>query len=91
MFKKLKLKRRYNKELDELFQEYLWDCNFLTSSIMIHRNDNGGKNYKSFNECCNIACKYAKELYLRRKKEIDNKYMLLGISKEELAKWLSQR
>lgn len=92
MFKRLKLKRRYNKELDELFQQYLWDCNSFASSLMIHRHDNGGKNYKSFDECCNIANKRAKETYLRRKKELDNKYIvLLGISKEELAKWVDQR
>lgn len=88
---KSNLKRKYNQELDEIFQQYLWDCNFFTSSIMIHRNDNGGKNYKSFDECCNIANKHAKESYLRRKKEIDDNFIKLGITTEELAKWTSQR
>lgn len=92
LFKKLKLKRRYYKELNGIYQQYLEDCNSFACSLIVHRHDNDGKNYKTFDECCDISNKRAREIYLIRKEEIDNKYVFsLGLSKEELAKWISQK
>ena len=88
LFKKLKLKRRYKKELDEIYQQYLQDCNLFACSLIVHRHDNDGEDYKSFDECCDISGKRAREIYLIRMEDINNKYFFsLGISKEELAKW----
>ncbi len=75
ILKRLKLKRMYNKELDKIRQEYFRHCNSYTYMAMMHRHDNNDKNYKSFKECCDIANKFAKEIYLKRKEEIDIKYM----------------